>query len=135
MDRPHFSIPEAFAIKYNSIDEEHARLVEIVNRWMDYATRGTFTEFDREFEHFVDAMRSHFEHEERHMRELGYGGLKWHQDHHAECIDEILEIREHCRREGRVDRGAVDACFDKVIMDIARADLKFAEFLDGLGAR
>lgn len=126
-------LPEAFYIRYGGIDEEHEHLVTLANGCLAQCVDTELCEFEPCLQTFVDCMRSHFENEERLMAGVHFPELARHAAHHRDCLAQVEAIRDDCRRAGRVSRDAIIRCFDQVISDAAKADLKFAEFLDGQG--
>ena len=129
-----FKLPDAFRIHFNGIDAEHEGLVDMLNGWMRTSSGEYLENFEAKLGGFIVLMKQHFMHEESHMRNLGYAGLQWHTDHHTECCDKIEGVLERCRRDGYADMRAIRSAFQELINDVARADLKFAEFLEGRNA-
>lgn len=126
-----YALPDAFRISFANIDEEHDHIVEIVNRLGDICERGTPSEFEDEFKEFLVSLDRHFANEEKYMRDLGYPGLDWHVTHHAESADKARRIFQRCMRDGSIDDAVVRTLFSEIVHDVARADLKFREFLEG----
>ena len=132
-NRDAFVLPDAFRIPFDGIDAEHESLVEVVNDFAGSLTEGQTRDFEIPFERFLGFMERHFRNEESQMRSLGYRGLAWHHEHHQDCLERARKLRNICRKKGFADCDVVCDCFDEIIHDIAAADLKFAEFLDGMG--
>lgn len=128
-----FMLPPSFRIFYDDIDAEHERLIEVLNDLMACFVDGETVDFEPAFETFMAVMESHFANEEGHMRNLGYDGLAWHQAHHQDCLRRARALRDECRSQGHADLRILRECFDGVITDVARADLKFGEFIQGRG--
>ena len=94
---------------------------------------GALKDFEEPFNIFVDRLTAHFRHEEGLMRDLGYSGLEWHADHHAECLKRVENLIAGMQAQGYADIRELRVCFHDIIHDIVHADLKFGEFLDGAG--
>jgi hemerythrin-like metal-binding protein len=124
-----FFLPSAFHIHYDGIDAEHEELVRIVNGL--FAAKHTDGHRPDSLEPFIRLLGIHFENEERHMAALAYPGLAWHRDHHAECLARARELALECERRGGIDDEIIDRCFEEVVHEVARADLKFGEFVEG----
>jgi hemerythrin-like metal-binding protein len=133
-DQPNeFVLPKAFYIHFNDIDPQHEALVGIVNDCAAHLSDGVLKDFERPFATFVEKLTAHFHHEEEQMRDLGYTGLEWHADHHRECLRRVTELVTQIRGQGYAGIRELRVCFHGIIFDIAHADLKFGEFLDGQG--
>jgi len=126
-----YYLPKAFYIHFDGIDDEHEHLVEIVNGLLDTTGEDGWTVSAPQLATFVQAMESHFHHEERYMEDLEYPGLEWHRNHHAECLQRAKDILAESERRGGVDSELAERCFVEVIHEIARGDLKFGEFVEG----
>lgn len=129
------TIPDVFMINHGSIDEEHLSLAILANGLLKIAQNGPSDKFERAFEALIAEFASHFEHEEILMAEAEYDGLDWHKDHHNESLLALERLYASCRAKGIIVPEDVYVCFDHVIKDIAKVDLKFAEFLDSSGKR
>lgn len=130
-----FKIPDAFLINYGSIDDEHQSLVAHMNTLLKISENGSADNFERAFEALIDEFKTHFLNEEALMAEAGYDGVNWHAKHHAENLAEVLGLYSSCQEKGKIDPSDIYACFDQVIKDIGKADLKFGEFLDSTNGR
>lgn len=133
MASKHFKIPGAFKISYDGIDAEHEALVDIVNSCLDQCIDGKLQDFGPLINTLLGCMEDHFHNEEEHMQSVGYSGLEWHQIHHADCCDRLRTVIEGCHLRGFADANAINNLFDDIIHDVARADLKFREFLEDKG--
>lgn len=130
-----FELPDAFLIKYDSIDEEHQQIVARVNTLLDISKNGSSEVFEDAFESLIETVKAHFRHEELLMADVGYDGLEWHAAHHTESLVALRDLYDTCLKKGKVETADIFFCFDHVIKDVAKADLKFGEFLDNTGAR
>jgi len=127
-----FSLPKTFSINFDGIDAEHDELVEILNQFADKLDDGYTKDFETSFVRLLHGLETHFENEEAYMEALNYPSFRWHREHHQKSIETCKGIHVTCQRSGMADTDAVRVCFHEVVMDIARADLKFKEFVIGL---
>lgn len=73
-----------------SIDEQHRRLVEIVNRFDDASRRGKGTRVMRDIlNDLIGYTQEHFAHEESLMAAAGYEGLRKHQTLHRQLLQKV----------------------------------------------
>ena len=125
-----FILPQAFHIHFRDIDPQHEGLVDVINDCADQLVDGELREFESAFSAFVARLTSHFKYEEDQMAELGYHGLEWHREHHQECLSRVRDLIETMREQGYASLQDLRICFHDILHDIARADLKYGEFLD-----
>ena len=132
-ERQAFALPPTFYIHYDDIDPQHEDLIDIVNDCVARLVDGVLEDFEEPFRIFVEHLTAHFSHEEDLMRDLGYSGLDWHADHHADCLKRVENLIAGMQAQGYVGIRELRVCFHDIIHDIVHADLKFREFLDGAG--
>jgi len=128
-----YVLPEAFNIEFDGIDAEHKLMVDILNEFVEDIENGLVDDFELPFANLIEVMKAHFDNEENYMTQLEYPGAGWHKEHHQECIDSCENLVEQCRVAGKANLEIVQNCFSQVIMDVAKADLKFREFLEAKG--
>lgn len=128
-----YRLPDSFLIHYNGIDQEHMHLVDLINECSEMIVSGSHDAFCAKLDSVVACMRKHFTHEESKMRDLGYHGLDWHTEHHKEAVTHTERLLANARRDGDKDHKILHALFNDIVSDVARADLKFREFLEGEG--
>ena len=131
--RQAFALPTTFYIHYDDIDPQHQGLIDIVNACVARLVDGVLEDFEEPFRIFADRLTAHFRHEEDLMRDLGYSGLEWHAEHHAECLTRVENLIAEMQAQGYAGMRELRVCFHDIIHDIVHADLKFGEFLDGAG--
>lgn len=124
-----FRLPEAFKIGISSIDDDHLNLVESINRSLHNEDGEHIKEYEKVFESFISDLMQHFENEEALMREARYPGHDDHAKHHQACLNELHMSLESCNKRGYADRNDIARLFHNLITIIAKADLKFVEYL------
>ncbi|MEQ8229775.1 MAG: hemerythrin family protein [Rhodospirillales bacterium] len=130
-----FVLPRAFYVNYGDIDTEHEALIRIINDCAETLVDGVLEDFEEPFTEFVECLVAHFEHEEDYMRDLGYCGLEWHIEHHKECLQRMQKLIDNIRDKGHAGLHDLRLCFHDIIYDMAHADMKFGEFVVGLGLK
>lgn len=79
-----------FNLKNNVLDEQHQRLVAIMNNLHDLIMQSTGLQSIAEvFSALVLTFRSHFTHEEQLMRQHAYPGLTQHKREHEYLMEQI----------------------------------------------
>lgn len=124
-----FSLPDVFKIDFDGIDAEHEAMVDILNDFAKDIEKSLVTDFEAALGKLIASMKGHFQNEEAYMKQYGYPGLDWHHEHHNECIEACEKLIRECRQAGQASIDVVRNCFHQVVFDVARADLKFREFL------
>jgi hemerythrin-like metal-binding protein len=90
-----------------AVDHEHRELIELVNTTAgDILDRRPEADIARGFGDLFRAISAHFAHEERQMREAGYGGLATHKADHERLLDVLRDIMDGGTAEptGSADR-------------------------------
>lgn len=126
-------LPEAFHFNVSTIDEEHQSLVDALNACMDRFDGVSIPDFEALLDDFMGKMRNHFVNEEALMEKTEYPGFAWHRDHHAKTLKQVEEMKGRCMRRGYCDNFDIQRCFEGIIVDVARADMKFFDFLTETG--
>lgn len=121
-----FFLPEALAIPYEGIDEQHRGLVDRLNEMRILIASGN-PGIAHCHADFLAALAAHFAHEETLMQALGYPHLAKHRADHA-AIRAGAEALVRCGAPETPAR-----LYDLLIDDVLRADLPFKAFLAGLG--
>ena len=128
-----FKLPDAFKFNIGWIDHEHDALVDTLNGWLDASDGKSIPDFEGKFRTFIDELKRHFKHEEALMWKTEYPGAEWHAGHHLQAIERTEHLLGRCRIRGFADEMDVGRCFESVIIDVARADMKFFAYLEGCG--
>lgn len=128
-----YRLPDTFQIHYDGIDREHNRLVEIINDCSAIILDGSRDVLCNRLTDLVVTMHEHFANEEAHMRQLGYNGLDWHAEHHREAVAHTEQLLQRARTGDIEDQSLLHALFNDIVNDVARADLKFRDFLEAEG--
>lgn len=128
-------LPAAWHFGWARIDDGHQVVVDLLNEMAEKCRNGSAgrDEADTLCAGVETRLCEHFEDEEVLMDGLGYPGLDWHRSHHRESLERIRAVRRHCHDKGRIDEDDILLCFDEVLGDIAKADLRFQAFLQGRG--
>ena len=79
------------------VDEQHHRLVDLINRFGVLIMRqdgASITELEVVFAELADYARYHFAEEEKLLATCGYPDLEEHQEIHRGMVKEVLEMRQ-----------------------------------------
>ncbi|MDT3737373.1 MAG: bacteriohemerythrin [Denitratisoma sp.] len=86
---------EAMNTGHAGLDEDHRKLVALINRLADGLTHHKGAAFCREaFGQLVEHVQQHFAMEERLMAEHGYLDAERHKAHHATLFEEVRVLSD-----------------------------------------
>lgn len=123
---PNFVLPEAVELKFQKLDDQHAALVELVNRMSSDCLVRSVEEFER-------ALADHFAYEERLMKDTAFPRLSEHEEQHGKIF---ATVRQTARAMLDGDQNLCEGTrelFTSIIDDALRADLAYKIYLEDLG--
>ncbi len=86
---------DALSVGFEEMDEDHKKLVEMVNTLNDAVDRGERGEVIEDIlEELASYTQWHFRHEERLMQEFEYEGLFEHKKEHEDLTAQAVELIE-----------------------------------------
>ena len=92
---------ESYTVGVDDLDDDHKRLIELINRFQTAYTYHTGEEFEHQaLNELVDYTKYHFEREEKMMEEAGYPDLAAHKEIHRTMIAKVGEFQEEYQRTG-----------------------------------
>ena len=122
----------SFELDFHPIDDDHRRLVALVNEIIRALDAADFDACARLVPDFVDSARKHFRHEEALLERVGYPEAEDHHEHHRQ-LDEKLETILHLSQNvdnSKVARQSLRKELTFFVMDdIINADLDFKPYL------
>ncbi len=89
---------DSLSVKINSIDDQHKKLVDMINEFYDSIINRTNNEG---ILNLIAAMKNytvvHFAHEEKLMKQLSYPGFPDHKKEHDLFVAKVLEVEERTK--------------------------------------
>jgi len=127
---------DEYSVGIKVIDDEHRRLLNLINQFQTAVFYQTGSEFEDEaFDALIDYTRTHFAREEQLMSGHGYPDFEAHQAEHKKMIalveDRMAEHREQGHHEALVEM--VDFLRDWLINHINGTDQAYSGFLHDKG--
>ncbi|MBF0340324.1 MAG: bacteriohemerythrin [Magnetococcales bacterium] len=126
-----FVLDDALLVGYGAIDDDHRKLVEIMNQL--HGAMDRFEAPDRIAVHFnglIDYTIWHFHHEERLMQLHGYPAMASHKRAHQSLISQVHAIRQKLVQEDASVPYELNAMLKSWLIDhIHKADNDLALFL------
>lgn len=84
---------DEYSVGLDSIDQQHKKLLALINQLQTAVDYSTGEEFEREaLDELVDYTKTHFSYEEGLMEQNGYPGFEPHRAKHKEMIREVEEV-------------------------------------------
>lgn len=84
-----------YQVDHPQIDDEHRYLFELINEFYDAFTASrSRTDVARLLNRLVEYSESHFQHEEKLMRDTAYPGLAEHRLKHKQLFEKIFQLNE-----------------------------------------
>ncbi len=92
---PYIDFSESLSVNVTSFDEQHKKLVSLVNKLYDAMKEGKGKEILSEvFNELIEYTKFHFKSEEEMMLKYDYNGYKEHLDEHNKLTKEVLELKD-----------------------------------------
>lgn len=120
-----------YSVGIASIDMQHRRLINLINRLQTAVDYSTGEVFEREaLDDLVDYTRTHFKYEEDLMERHGYPGFEGHRAEHMRMIARVEQVLEEYRQDqDQAMQKAIDFLRDWLINHINGTDKQYSRFL------
>ncbi|MGK9475443.1 bacteriohemerythrin [Melioribacter sp. OK-6-Me] len=84
---------DSYSVNIKSIDEQHKKLLEIINELHDAMKVGNSKQaLGKIFDKLLEYTHSHFSYEEKLMEKYGYSELTFHRQTHQNLINQLKEL-------------------------------------------
>ena len=119
---------DEFSLGVPTMDAEHRRLVDAMNRVHELANAGADkAATDAAIDELVRLTEEHFADEERHMERIGYPDLSRHRRIHVDMLRRVAEHHEAFRAgDGAVSKEFFDFLVHWLAAHICHIDRKYA---------
>ena len=128
---------DEYSVGIDSIDQQHRRLVNLINQLHTAVTYSTGEEFEREaLDELVDYTKTHFTYEEGLMEQNGYPDFEPHKAQHKEMIQQVGDVlAEYEKDQDTAMNNALSYLSDWLINHINGTDKQYSSFLIGKGVK
>jgi hemerythrin-like metal-binding protein len=126
---------EDYSVGVSVLDEDHKRLLNLINQLQTAAHYHTSDEYEQEtFDALVDYTKEHFQREEELMEKYGFPGLEAHRQQHQSMVDEVNKLVSayHKNRDATIE-GAIRYLQTWLIHHIKGTDKEYSAFLNEKG--
>ena len=137
MDRGNITWKDQYSVGIDSIDQQHKRLVHLINQLQTAVDYSTGEEFEREaLDELVDYTKTHFSYEEGLMQQYAYPEFEPHKAQHQKMIQQVEDVlAEYEQDQDRAMRHALDFLKTWLINHINGTDKEYSDFLIEKGAK
>lgn len=128
---------EEYSVKIREIDEQHKKLVAMINELNDAMSQGQAKQaLEKVLDRLVGYTASHFATEERLMQTHGYPGFAEHKEKHEKMTAKVLALQQEYR-SGKTRLSIEVMNFLKNWLDkhILGTDMKYSGFLISQGVK
>ena len=128
---------EEYSIGINSIDEDHKKLLNLINNLQAAVMCNTGEEFERQtLEELMDYTRYHFHREEELMKKHDYLDYEAHKGQHDQMIIQAKVFIDHYEEKGRDSLGEIASYLRLwLLQHINGTDKKYAPLLKEKGVK
>ena len=126
---------DEYSVGIDSIDQQHKKLLNLINQLQTAVDYSTGEEFEREaLDELVDYTKTHFTYEEGLMEDNGYPDFEAHRAQHRAMIAEVEAVlAEYEKDHDTAMRHASDYLHDWLINHINGTDKQYSSYLIGKG--
>lgn len=126
-----------YSVGIDSIDQQHKKLLNLINQLQTAVNHSTGEEFEREaLDALVDYTRTHFTYEEGLMEQNDYPDFEPHKKQHEAMVKEVEKVlAEYQKDHDTAMTNAVAYLKDWLINHINGTDKKYSEYLIGKGVK
>jgi len=126
------------SVGIDSIDEQHKKLVNMINALNDAKLTGSSNELlGKIFSGLAAYTQKHFAYEENMFAEYGYSDSEEHKRQHSELIAQVVELKERFMEnpQGTINADLMQFLKRWLTNHIMRTDKDYAEFLISKGVK
>lgn len=128
---------EEYSVGINSIDEQHKRLLNLINQLQTAVDHSTGDQFEREaLDELVDYTKTHFSYEEGLMRDNDYPDFEPHKAQHEKMFKKVEEVlAEYEEDHDTAMSNAVEYLKGWLINHINGTDKEYSSYLISKGVK
>ncbi len=126
---------EEYSVGISVLDEDHKRLLNLINQLQTAAHYHTSDEYEQEaFDALLDYTKGHFQREEELMEKHGFPGLEAHRQQHQAMIAEVNQlVAAYQRDRDATIEGTIRYLQTWLLHHINGTDKEYSTFLNDKG--
>ncbi len=135
--RKYLEWKDEYCVGIDSIDQQHRKLVNLINQLQTAIDYSTGEEFEREaLNELVDYTKTHFTYEEGLLKDNDYPGYEPHKLQHEKMFKKVEEVlAEYEQDQETAMSNAVEYLKDWLISHINGTDKQYSSYLIGKGVK
>jgi len=126
---------DGLRIGHPQIDEDHRKLIEIINVVSEAIVNKDSNLCDQMLAAFLQVAKNHFAMEEKILFDIGYPDAQSHADYHRDLMSKASDISDLC--SNAADNDKLRECFNEMVdflaQDILKGDLEFVPYMTNKG--
>ena len=128
---------DSYSVGIDSIDQQHKKLLNLINQLQTAVDYSTGEEFEREaLDELVDYTKTHFSYEEGLMKDNDYPDFEQHKAQHENMFHKVQEVlAEYEKDQDTAMSNAVEYLKDWLINHINGTDKQYSSYLIGKGVK
>lgn len=128
---------DEYSVGINSIDQQHKKLIHMINQLQTAVKYSTGEEFEREaLNELVDYTKTHFTYEEGMMEQNGYPDFEAHKAQHVKMIKKVEEVlAEYEKDSDTAMENALSYLSEWLINHINGTDKEYSSFMISKGVK
>jgi len=133
MSRTIFELPNDLLTGHMMIDDDHAKLVRLINDTEKALYNKQYDESTRLIMEFIDGMKHHFDTEEAILQEANFPWLEEHIASHRQVLLKLPRLIDECEKVADSLQAwdkLIDELVDCLMEDAFKADMVFKDFLN-----
>ena len=122
---------DSYSIKIPTMDNQHKKLVAIINEFHDHQKQGKSKEImEKTFNDLLDYTKTHFSEEEKFLEQNSYNQLTEHKKIHKDLIAQVTNYLNKFKSGESVVAMEINKFLqDWLINHITQEDMKYSEFI------
>ena len=123
---------DSYSIKVPAMDEQHKKLIALMNELFDYQKQGKGKEIiEKTLKGLVDYTRTHFAAEERFLQQNKYPKLAEHQGIHKNLLGQVQKYMDKYKAGESVIAAELNNFLkDWLIKHIMNIDMEYGKFIN-----
>jgi hemerythrin len=132
-----FQWEDKFSVNIDSMDEQHKKLIDLINAAHASLTGGESSDKTTEIiQQLLDYTKYHFDAEEKILEDNNYSDIASHKEQHKNLVDKVISLKNDLDQGRKVE--ALDLLallLDWMLDHIVGSDKKYSELLTSRGVK
>ncbi|BCO07785.1 hypothetical protein GF1_01610 [Desulfolithobacter dissulfuricans] len=125
-----FAWSSALSVGIETIDNQHKKLVDLINRLYRAVINGENRTVSGEIlDELVNYTATHFQTEERLFDQYGYSETKQHKNVHEKLVKQVVEFQQQFHAGAELDMSLLEFLKDWLVNHIMKTDKRYSSFL------